>query len=58
MYGATSPVQQLFKSGEQGHLTALANLRVAMTNNRDPNIPAAYTAADLKSISIRKQQCT
>lgn len=57
MYGASSAVQQLFKSGEEGHLTALANLRAAMKKNRDSNIPAAYLAADLKSISIRKQQC-
>jgi len=57
MYGASSAVQQLFKSGEEGHLTALANLRAAMENHSDPNIPAAYLAADLKNISIRKQQC-
>lgn len=57
MYGAGTPAQQRFKNGEDGHLTALANLRVVMTTATDPNIPAAYTAADLKLISINKQQC-
>jgi len=58
MYGGTPAAQQLFTRGEQGHLTALANLRVAMTKAKDPSIPAAYTAADLKAVVIKKQQCT
>jgi hypothetical protein len=58
MYGATAAAQLNFKNGEQGHLMALANLRVAMTVAADPNIPAAYTVDDLKDISIKKQQCT
>lgn len=57
MFGATSAAQQVFLNGEAGHLQALDNLRTAMVNAHDPNIPAAYTATDLKSISINKPQC-
>jgi hypothetical protein len=57
MYGATAAVQQRFKSGEDGHLQALDNLRTAMKAAGDPDIPEAYEAKDLKSISINKQQC-
>ena len=58
MFGASKSAQDRFKSGESGHLEALANLRVAMTKAEDPKIPAAYTADDLKSVTINKQQCT
>jgi hypothetical protein len=57
IFNATKSVQDSFKSGEDGHLTALANLRTAMINAKDPNIPNPYGANDLKSISINKQQC-
>jgi hypothetical protein len=57
MYGATKQAQTTFSQGETGHLTALANLRVAMTNAGDPTIPAAYVAADLNGVAINKQQC-
>lgn len=57
MLGATKAAQDSFKSGEGGHLTALANLRQAMIDAKDPNIPPAYTADDLNSITINKQQC-
>jgi len=57
MYGASAAVQQRFKSGEEGHLQVLDNLHSAMENAGDPDIPDAYTAKDLKSISINKQQC-
>jgi len=57
MYGATSQAQSNFSKGEAGHLTALDNLRVAMTNAGDQNIPAAYNAADLSGVSIKQQQC-
>jgi hypothetical protein len=57
MYGASASAQQSFKSGEPGHLQALANLRTAMGNANDPNIPPGYTAADLNAITIIKQQC-
>lgn len=58
MYNATAAAQQLFKNGEQGHLTALANLHAAMLKAKDKGIPLAYTAADLKDVKINKQQCT
>jgi len=57
IYGANKATQDRFKSGEDGHLTALANLRLAMVGAGDPNIPAAYTANNLKSIAMTKQQC-
>jgi hypothetical protein len=57
MYGATAAAQQRFKSGEEGHLKALADLRAAMSNAGDPNIPDAYTADDLKAIVMKKPQC-
>jgi hypothetical protein len=57
MFGAKKEAQDKFRSGEAGHLTALDNLRQAMGNANDPNIPPAYTADDLKSITIQKQQC-
>ncbi|UGQ47599.1 hypothetical protein [Massilia endophytica] len=57
MYGASSSAQQSFKSGEPGHLTAIANVRTAMVNANDTNIPAPYTATDLNAITMTKQQC-
>jgi hypothetical protein len=57
MYGASKSVQQKFSSGEEGHLTAISNLHTAMTTAGDPNVPALYTAADLKTITMKKQQC-
>jgi hypothetical protein len=57
MYGASSSAQQAFSSAEDGHLQALANVRATMVAQGDPNIPAAYTRADLKSIKMTKQQC-
>lgn len=57
MYGASSAAQRNFKAGEDGHIAALANLRAAMTNAGDANIPAAYTADDLRDSAINKQQC-
>jgi hypothetical protein len=57
MFGASAQAQQAFRTGEDGHLTALANLRTAMTAAGDPNIPAAYTADDLNGITIKKLQC-
>ncbi len=57
LFGADKTAQQRFRSGEEGHLTALNNLRVAMDNAGDANLPAAYTAENLKAISIKKQQC-
>lgn len=57
MYGASKTDQQRFSSGEEGHLLALANLRVSMVAAGDPNIPAVYTINDLNSITIKKQQC-
>lgn len=57
MFGAKQSAQESFKSGEDGHLTALVNLRQAMNNAGDLNVPPAYTDNDLKSISIKKQQC-
>lgn len=57
MFGAVKSAQDRFKSGETGHLTALANLRQVMISAGDLNIPPAYTADDLTSITINKQQC-
>lgn len=57
IFGASSQVQQRFKSGEQGHLAQLVQLRINMAANQDPNIPAAFTQQDLNQTSIRKQQC-
>lgn len=54
MFGATSQAQQSFKSGEPGHLTAIANLHVAMGS---PATPAAYTVTDLDKVKINKPQC-
>ncbi|MFL6709415.1 MAG: hypothetical protein ACJ8HI_14525 [Massilia sp.] len=58
MFGATSQQQQRFRTGEDGHLTALDNLHTAMLAAGDPNVPAAFTAAELKEVTIKKQQCT
>jgi hypothetical protein len=57
MWQASQLDQQKFKNGESGHLTALKNLRAAMTAAQDQQIPPDYTEADLKSITIKKQQC-
>lgn len=57
MFGAAKSAQDRFKSGEDGHLAALTNLRQAMVAAGDLNIPPAYTADDLKAITINKQQC-
>ncbi|WP_255987567.1 hypothetical protein [Chitinolyticbacter albus] len=57
MYGATRSAQDRFQSGENGHLAALANLRVNMNALADPVIPAAYTHTKLNEVSINKPQC-
>ena len=57
MYGAAGPAQQQFKSEEEGHLKALEDLHKSMIKNGDPKVPALYTASDLKSVSMTKQQC-
>ncbi|MDH5822884.1 hypothetical protein QFW77_07740 [Luteimonas sp. RD2P54] len=57
MYGATADAQRRFASGEPGHLQAIANLHLAMTNAGDPIVPPLYTAGDLGDVSVTKQQC-
>lgn len=54
MYGANKAAQSAFLSGEQGHITALAGLRVAMTAAGDPD---PGDPPDLTTISMNKQQC-
>lgn len=54
MYGATKQAQTTFSQGEAGHVTALNNLQVAMTNAGDQNIPAGYNP---DGVTINKQQC-
>jgi hypothetical protein len=57
LYGASKSAQQRFQSGEEGHLTAIDLLHTAMVNAGDPNIPAAFTVADLNLVKINKAQC-
>lgn len=57
IYGAKQSDQQRFNSEEQGHLMAIKNLRTAMTNAHDPNIPDLYTSKNLNSIKVNKSQC-
>jgi hypothetical protein len=54
LYGATKQAQTTFSHGEAGHVTALNNLQVAMTNAGDQNIPAGYNP---DGVTINKQQC-
>ena len=57
MYGANQAAQDSFRSEESAHLDHLENLRQAMENKGDPNVPAPYTADDLNLVTITKQQC-
>ncbi|MDP9106233.1 MAG: hypothetical protein M3N49_09900 [Candidatus Eremiobacteraeota bacterium] len=57
MYGANQSAQQAFSQGEEGHLQAISNLHNAMMAAGDPGIPALYTEDDLKTITMKKQQC-
>lgn len=56
LLGANKQAQQKFRSAEDGHLTAIANLRTAMVNAHDKNIPNLFTKNDLPN-SINKAQC-
>lgn len=57
IYGAQQSIQNAFKGGEAGHLTAIKLLHDSMVANADPTIPDLFTADDLKSIKMTKQQC-
>ena len=57
MYGADERSQQPFKNQEKGHLEQLKNLHQAMINHKDPEVPEEYTVDNLRSVTIRKQQC-
>jgi hypothetical protein len=54
LYGATGAQQDRFRSGEDGHVTALTQLHTATITAGDPN---PGNLPDLSSISMRKQQC-
>lgn len=57
MFKATNAMQQQFKSGEENHLRAIANLRQSMVNEGDKNVPETFTEDDLFKVAIKQQQC-
>jgi hypothetical protein len=58
MFGANRFVQNKFKDGVDGHLTAIRNLHRAMEVEGDRKIPALFEKNDLRGVKIRKLHCT
>ncbi|UGQ47600.1 hypothetical protein [Massilia endophytica] len=57
VYDTPSSEQQRFLRDEPGHLEALTNVRDAMVNANDRNIPPEFTIRDLREIRMTRQQC-